>query len=508
MIKRIWCGSVVALLLAVVAGCGTVASKPASHAKSCPSGTVSTNENGSVHCLEIKSSATNVSSLAATPATVETATYQPNTRWNTSFNQAAQQYMKAVMQYMNKGGYHLFPKGGPLPFPLHWTVGLLNGGGPSGSPIVLWQLVMPSSYTQWKAAEWQDAFNILQTQYLYSGLAESHLGALANSQGNAIDQAFQLVASDYATVRLVSGNTVPSNTVGITTPVPTTMLMWQPNVSTPFSTIWSEWIAPTNQYPQLTGQTESNMTALTQNLKTSGKQIWQKVHQSLMSEPSPSAIPSKAASSTAPPSSVSSSTSSPPSATQLNVAVTPTPLGIQVHWTAATGPTPVKATVSYNESGSTQSLSATIQNGGILPNIAIGDVVSVSSVQSSPTEFGYNFGPSSVEYGTVATQLTEIHPLVDSARIDFLWIQYDRWLPNQTPSQTFADYQVEDITTHTSLPVTASVVNGGQLRLTIIVPLGAVVVSGNTIQVTTITSVVTTSTGQPSVTDVSGIFNG
>ena len=51
MIKRIWCGSVVALLLAVVTGCGVVTSQPSPHAKSCPSGTVSTNENGTIHCF-------------------------------------------------------------------------------------------------------------------------------------------------------------------------------------------------------------------------------------------------------------------------------------------------------------------------------------------------------------------------------------------------------------------------------------------------------------------------
>lgn len=51
MRKRMWDTLAVFLLLAMVTGCGTVASKPASHAKSCPSGTVSTNENGSVHCL-------------------------------------------------------------------------------------------------------------------------------------------------------------------------------------------------------------------------------------------------------------------------------------------------------------------------------------------------------------------------------------------------------------------------------------------------------------------------
>jgi hypothetical protein len=237
-------------------------------------------------------SSSQASDISRSSSFIEQAHYQANAHWPTSTNQAARAYMAAVVRYMNNGGPSLFPKKSPLSFPLEWTVSLMNGGGPSGSPDVLWQLSLPSSYLTWTPTQWQFAFDVLEDQEIRSGFATS------------------------------------------------------------------------------------------------------------------------------------------------------------------------------------------------------------------------NFGMSSaVEYGTVATQLTEIHALIDPANTDLLWIQYDRWLPNQTPDQAFTDYQVEDVTTHVPLSVTAATVNGGQLELTVTIPSGATVVSGNTIQVTTTTSVVTTSTAEPSVTHVQGVFN-
>lgn len=201
--------------------------------------------------------------------------------------------MAAVVRYMNNGGHSLFPKNSSLPFPLEWTVSLLNGGGPSGSPIVLWQLLMPGAYSRWSAGQWQSAFNFLKAQMVYSGMvAPPFFGTLANSQGNAIDQAFQLVASGGATLRLVDGNTIPSNAVGITTPIPTTFLLWQPNTTTPFSSLWDEWIAPESEYPQLASQTEANMTAMAQDFNTSGQQIWQMLHPAPVVSSYPSVVPS------------------------------------------------------------------------------------------------------------------------------------------------------------------------------------------------------------------------
>lgn len=515
--KARFCPSAVVLSMGLWAlnGCGTVnatgsgSAHHASQSSGCSPSQVAVVVNGKTQCMAVHPSS-QASDISRSSSFIEQAHYQANAHWPTSTNQAARAYMAAVVRYMNNRGHSLFPKKSPLSFPLEWTVSLMNGGGPSGSPDVLWQLSLPSSYLTWTPTQWQFAFDVLEDQEIRSGFATSNFGILANSQ-NSLDQSFQLLGSNQNILRLIVANSIPVNSDGITTLIPTWVLVWYDSSSSSPIVLWDEWIAPEPEYPQLVSQSEANIAMLTTDLKTSGQQIWQMLHPTPVPSSSPSVTPSSSNSSapfpTTPPSSSSTPPSSPsPSSTNLNVTVTPTPLGIQVRWTAATGATPSQGTVLYNVSGSSRSLSATITNGSILPGVAIGDPVSVLSVQCSPSIFGYNMS-SAVEYGTVATQLTEIHALIDPANTDLLWIQYDRWLPNQIPDQTLTDYQVEDVTTHVPLSVTAATVNSGQLELTVTIPSGTTVVSGNTIQVTTTTSVVTTSTGEPSVTTVQGVFN-
>jgi serine/threonine-protein kinase len=172
---------------------------------------------------------------------------------------------------------------------------------------VLWQLSLPSSYLQWSVSEWQSTMNILETQEFTGGGANVSMGVLANSQGTAIDQVFQLLAPNGFVVRLVDGNSIPVNSVGVTMPVPTEALVWSAPGALPgasMTPLWDEWIPPITEYPQLTALAESHISAEMQDLKTSGQQIWQVLHPSSGASSSPSQSSS--------PSSNSSTSSAPP----------------------------------------------------------------------------------------------------------------------------------------------------------------------------------------------------
>ena len=518
------CGSGVSLHVAA-----PVTAKGHAKKHSCPSGTLSVNENGKIHCLATQSTGASVapsettSSALSSSSRVETAYYQSNARWPVSTNQAAQSYMATVVRYMNNGGHRLFPNDRSLAFPLRWSVGLMNNGGPSGSPIVLWQLTMPISYSRWTAAQWQQAFTILRNQYLYSGFAESHVGVLANSQGNAIDQAFQLVASNHATIRLVVGNIVPSNTVGITTPVPTTMLMWQPNVGNSFTTIWSKWIAPVSEYPGLISQSEANAVAIQRDFNSSGQQIWRILHDNVSSiapssESVPSVLPSSSPSKVLNPStggSAGPTTSSPshqtgpspsPRPPLLTVSGNETPEGIQVQWSASPQTNLPHCAVALRPFDSlTARYAQTIQNGGLLtPSVGTGGLLVVNC--------GHDIQGTSVltyNYGVRATGLegyTDGLPLAPKAVI-YVNYNHSGLGYGQTPDQNLADYQVTT-TAGTVWTVSRAQVIQGMLVLTVVLPPNTPTGQPVSIVVSTSTSVATDSAGAPSLTvNVHGSLN-
>ncbi len=267
------------VLLAMAVGCGTSPAHQASptvSAKGCPSGMVSMNENGHIHCLAVKHSSPPSSSAG------ETLQYQANAHWPGSTNRAAQHYTDAVVRYMNRMGDGNLPKRPPLSFPLRWTAGLANGGGPSGSPILLWQLSLPVAYKHWTARQWQQAIDCLEVQEFTGGFAKASFGVLANSNGS-LNQEFQLVAADGFTVRFMVGDTIPHNNVGITTPIPTYAMMWTPSGTLPgasMNVIWDEWTPPEPTYPQLISLAEAHATASLNDLKTSGQQLWTILHPS------------------------------------------------------------------------------------------------------------------------------------------------------------------------------------------------------------------------------------
>ena len=527
--KKMMGGASLALVLGI-AGCGSsVSSSPSSHVTvsstshvgSCPSGTIAVTEQGKIHCLTTSLSSKGSQS---SPADMETAVYIPNADWSASTNRDARHYMTAVVHYMNRGGSYFFPKQSPFSFPLHWTVSLMNGGGPAGNPIVLWQLSMPASYTQWNADQWQSVFAILRNQWSYSGFSSSHF--------HVVDQAFQVVAPNSATIRFVMGHTIQTNALGITGRVPTWVLMWQSNAAVPLSTIWLEWeptiptrllAAPAN--PQFTAQLQSHLTVLQQDFRTSGQQIWQRIHTNRASSSSVSTIsssipsvvpssggstgfvpepstPSSSPSGSSSPSSSSvsspSSTSPSPTPNYLTVSAHDAPTGIQVQWTSSTpgDATPLHGcTVDlFPQGGSVKHIPLT--NGGTITGLTIGQTYEVQDVSCGPGTYGY--GPITIEYGMKAIQLISLGPSVSDPTQDWLFVTYDKNVPNQTPDQNFADYDVQDLTAHVRLPVTSASLSSGQLRLGVTLP--ANVQASDTIQVTTTKSVVFTSQGAPSVT--------
>lgn len=266
-----WRSVVAGVLLLAAVGCGTTTG--ASHratgpARGCPSG------KGHAPCDGVEKSLSPTPTAASSDPT-EMASYRGNVQWPSLTNERARAYEMAVVRYVNKDHS---PESSPVHSPLDWTVSLMNGVGPSGSPIMLWQLSMPATYMEWSAIQWQAAFNVLENQYLWSTLAVSHYGPLANSQGNAMDQEFQLVAPNGATLRLIDANTIPVNAIEVTAPIPTTALAWSPGSSEFLTPIWSEWIAPVTQYPQLTSQTLKNAAAVMIDIKTSGHLVWSFLH--------------------------------------------------------------------------------------------------------------------------------------------------------------------------------------------------------------------------------------
>ncbi len=530
-------------LAGVSAGCGASKSVAAPSAtrhgtktKGCPSGTAGVNENGMVHCFGVGASSSTSGSVSAVPG--EQASYQSNAHWPMSTNEAAQRYINAVVLYMNHEGGINFPKRSPLAFPLQWTTGLENGGGPSGSPIVLWQLSLPSSYLRWSASEWQAAMNILETQEFTGGGANVSMGVLVNSQGTAIDQVFQFLAPNGFVVRLVDGNSIPVNSVGITMPVPTEALVWSTPGELPGASmmpLWDEWIPPITEYPQLTTLGESHISAEMRDLKTSGQQIWQVLHPSSMAFSSPEVVPSSSptttvvpstsgnapsfspspsASPSPPPSSSanvpSSSTYSPSSApNDLTVSAQDAPTGIQVSWVSSTSgdATPSQGCTVDLAPQNGSVIKAPLQNGGIVSGLTVGQTYGVQDVSCSDGAFGY--GQGSIEYGMVATQLISLG--ISSSAInpnrDWLFVEYDKSLTNQMPSQNFADYVVTDTTTGVGLPVNSASLSGGELRIGVTIPAGVQVQSTDTIRLTTTAPVVTTQHGAPSLTDVTSPFN-
>ncbi len=513
MINRLWFGTMTVLLTTVV-GCGATAIPHVTATgtqKSCPVGTTSVRESGMTQCLTTRSSPSTslMHSTIKSSSVVETASYQSDASWPASINEFAQAYMTRVVRYMNHGSRSLFGKSELFPFPLHWTVGLFNGGGPSGSPIILWQLSMPSPYIQWNATEWQDAFDVLKSQYLYSGMVDSHFGKLANSQGNAVDQAFQLVAPNYATLRLVSGNTVPSNTFGITTPIPTTILMWQSRSSGSFVPIWSEWIAPVSQYPQLITQSEANATALNNDFKTSGQQIWSMLH-TAVSSPSPNptvSAPSPSTSVTSPSSTPSSSVTPSPRPPLLdNIFGKETPQGIQVQWSSYPQANLPRCAVAIRPTDSlTAEYSQTIRNGGVLtPPVGTGGLLVVNCGQGIQGTSAFSY-----HYGVRATGLTGLTDGLPGHPKAIIYVEYNHsgLGYGQTPDQNMADYQVKTASGKV-WPVSTVQISGGQLVLTVHLPPNTP--TGQPVQITisTTKSVATDDSGAPSVTtNVHGSLN-
>lgn len=468
-------------LMTATVGCGTSSTHPASaaqstSAKGCPAGTVSMNENGHIHCLAIQHSSQPTSSVG------ETLQYQANAHWPGSTNRAAQHYAEAVVRYMNRMGDASLPKQSPLSFPLRWTAGLANGGGPSGIPILLWQLSLPPDYKQWSAAQWQRAIDVLETQYFMGGLAKVPLGVLKNAS-NGVSQSFQLVASNGFAVRFSEGDTIPNNSVGVTTPIPTYTLMWAPpgTVDTSYmNVVWDEWLPPVTTYPQLISIDEAHTTALNRDFQTSAKQLL------------------SALSASAPRGSFTSSSTI--KSNYLIARLTESTSGIRVSWKTTHGKTPQKAVVTY-ENGLINPIpqSATLMNGGFVPGVAVGDYVTLLDVRAGSLDSGAFTPQNSVQYG--ATEISTNFRLLSSSKPNeiVLSIEYTQPLPAQIPDQRFTNYHVIDdnYAVVVSGTVTRAVVQKGDLLLTVVFPGSFTVNVADAVSMTAPVSVAHDAAGAP-----------
>jgi hypothetical protein len=217
----------------------------------------------------------------------EIAYYTPNAAWDAKTNRQAKGYVGKMVRFMNSKGWRNFPHTMVLSYPLKWHVTLSNEADPSGAvPMVVWSLNIPAQAQKWSAIQWQSALDLVETQEYTGGLDAPARNLLTNSN-NAVNQWFDLVEPNRTTVRFADANTLPKNTVGITTPVMTTGLIWRPSGDASFRTVWRLWIAPSAIYPQLASVSEQHATAILSDLKTSGAQLWSALHATKSSRSSP-----------------------------------------------------------------------------------------------------------------------------------------------------------------------------------------------------------------------------
>lgn len=125
-------------------------------------------------------------------------------------------------------------------------------------------------------------------------------------------------------------------------------------------------------------------------------------------------------------------------------AVTPTvtdaPTGVRVQWTD--GASLSRATVFYQSNGGALQ-SQTIPDGGILTGINLGALVAVDRIQGANGSVAWTASTHApqIEYGAVAKWGT-VADVPRRPRECQITVSYDKPIPNQTPSQNFAQYHV------------------------------------------------------------------
>ena len=535
MIKRLWFGTIVVLLM-MVAGCGTAASRHVATSggqKSCPVGTTSVSENGATHCLvtEMSPTVTTSASISAINAYINIPMtlhiWPTNTPiWHTAAKVALPFAWEAWQPLLHQGSFlgiapQNFEGIGVNPTlgaagatnlylsaqfdATEWLSVTLPSGWftPKKAPqLAKWSIALLKSWTTSLTSKGHPnvvlRWMVTPTQFIQIGRTGTTTDAtLVNDfgqlEGWAITEGQGTSSAITANTRLLSPPTalVPSY-------VPSSNWVYSSSNATTWLTQVFEHYTNTTSFLGSVPSGSSVPSSVPISSAPSSS-ISLSPSNVLPSSSLPSSSPSVAPSSTLP---SSSSPSAPPR--YLSVTSQDAPTGIRVSWQSASPgvPTPTQGCrVTFTSARETKEQS--LQNDGILTGLTVGHTYTVQQISCANEAFGT--GSTPIEYGTVANMLTSLGARALNASEDTLYVQYDKWLPAQTPDQDFADYVVEDVTAHVRLPVTSASISSGQLRLDVTLP--ANVQPSDTIQLTTTVSVVQTQHGAPSITDGSSPLN-
>ena len=528
-------------LAGVSAGCGASKSVAAPSAtrhgtktKGCPSGTAGVNENGAVHCFSVHSSSnfhqSHVTSYVSSPKNFQL--WPAHTPvWRTVAKVTLPFAWSAWQPLLRQGrSFGIEPNSilglgfNPTLFAAASTNLMLSTHSFDATEWVA--IALPSNWSnpntapklaQWSVnliRAWETSLSskghpALIVRWMVTPTSFIQIGRTGTTTDEALATEFGQLEGWAITISRGSANVITEST----------QLLSPPANLVPSYVSQSDWVySSSNAITWLTDTFENGNRLLSklsspspssQDTTATSSSV-PSVAPSSSSFPSPSSAPP---SSTTPSSSAkvpSSSTSSPSSApNDLTVSAQDAPTGIQVSWVSSTSgdATPSQGCTVDLAPQNGSVIKAPLQNGGIVSGLTVGQTYGVQDVSCSDGAFGY--GQGSIEYGMVATQLISLG--ISSSAInpnrDWLFVEYDKSLTNQMPSQNFADYVVTDTTTGVRLPVNSVSLSGGELRIGVTIPAGVQVQSTDTIRLTTTAPVVTTQHGAPSLTDVTSPFN-
>ncbi len=512
-------------------GCGTSPSHQVSASRTtsvngCPSGTVSMNEDGTIHCLTTKKPhralrKSNASAiLSSFPAGFHYWTRQHNGQpshnvgvlegfvaepwWSQlgnvwkglapigiqpsaalgigvdlSGNTSASSGLAFLREARPDPSYVLFLQSPKLPLS-HHAATLMAAA--SAAIVTAFSDAFPQA-TQWPAliVRWQGPHN----EYVQLGESGSYADAALEN----------------------SGLQAPGWAVGTGIAAPSTPLSWDPT-GEDLSQIPAA--GSTDSLYRATGEMVHGVSSALDWMSTAlyewGRSSSSASNHSTTTVSSPSSPPSSAQTSNANLAPSSSPPATPsPRPPLLDISGDVTPQGIQVQWSAYPQTNLPRCTVAIRAGDSLSSrYSNVVRNGGLFtPPIGTGGFLVVNC--------GHDIQGTSVlayNYGVRATGLTGYTDGLPSAPEAVIYVSYNHGGLGygQTPDQNMADYQVT-AAGGTVWPVSAAQVSQGMLVLTVHLPPNTPTGQPVQITVSTAKSVATDAAGAPSLTDVQGSLN-
>lgn len=526
MDHRIGYGVLVGVLLTAAVGCGTSSTHPVSVARSpssrrCPTGTVSINEDGTVHCLatqpphrslEHRDASAQSSSLPAdfhywtrqyngqpshSVGVLEALIAEPwwsqlGNVWkglapigippssalgigvDLSGDTSASSGLAFLREVRPDPTYVLFLQSPKLPLSHHETDLMASA---SAAIITAFSYAFPQA-TQWPAliVRWQGPHN----EYVQLGESGGYADAALENSG--------LQAPGWA---VGTGSAAPSN------PLP-----WD-STNEDLSQMPAK--ASTDALYQATDEMVNGVGAAMDWMSTA---LYDWGRSGSSSTQGATTVPSSSAPSSSP--QTNATVSSSPTVTLsprpplLDISGKETPQGIQVQWSAYPQMSLPRCAVAIQAGDSlTSHYSHTVRNGGLFtPPIGTGGFLVVNC--------GHDIQGTSVlpyNYGVIATELVGYTDGLPSAPKAVIYVSYNGNLGyGQTPDQNMTDYHVQT-TTGAVWPVSTAQVSQGMLVLTVHLPPNTPTGTPVQITVSTSKSVATDAAGAPSVTNVHGTLN-